>query len=549
LSIISVFIPILAAQVLINLTDGNFNELIIFAMIIFILEISRNAFRLFGSKMAHTFYRETLLDLQLAITKETMKVTAEVVDTNSSGIFVDRLNKDARDLADIFNHFNHFFAEFLSNVGVLIAVFVVSREMFLFFLIGIAILWGFQKVRMAKYFARDKHFREISEKNTGLLTELVRGIKDIKILNATKMFTEKTFIKLRESSDERYEMQSIARNYDFYTGSIKDLLSLLFIAFGILLINNNLLTIPGFIILYMYQSRIHNLLNTTSRLLEVIKNYNLSCKRVFEIINNDTYQKESFGKKKIKNIKGSFEFKDVTFAYKEDLPVLKDVNFKIKANQTIAFVGKSGSGKTTIFNLLVKLYNVQDGTILIDDININELDMQSIRSNISIITQNPYIFNFSIRDNLNIVKGKLTEKEMHDVCKQACIHDYIMTLPEGYDTVVGEGGLILSGGQRQRLAIARSLLQNTKIILFDEATSALDNETQEEIQQAINNMKKDRTILIIAHRLSTVIDAHRIIVVDEGTIINEGKHDELLEKCKIYKKLYKTELSLNNELN
>ena len=160
----------------------------------------------------------------------------------------------------------------------------------------------------------------------------------------------------------------------------------------------------------------------------------------------------------------------------------------------------------------------------------------------SIITQNPYIFNFSIKENLKLVKENMTDEEMIDVCKTACLHDFIMTLPDGYDTLVGEGGLTLSGGQRQRLAIARALLKKTEIILFDEATSALDNETQNEIQKAINNMKGEYTILIIAHRLSTVIDSDRIIMIEDGKVIDEGTHEKLLKSNEAYQKLYKKEL-------
>ena len=183
-----------------------------------------------------------------------------------------------------------------------------------------------------------------------------------------------------------------------------------------------------------------------------------------------------------------------------------------------------------------------DGQILIDGHDIKNLDCDTIRGNISIITQNPYIFNMSIRQNLTIVKRDLTEEEMIEACKLACLHDYIMSLPDGYDTLVGEGGLTLSGGQKQRLAIARAFVQKTQIILFDEATSALDNETQENIQKAINNLKNHYTVLIIAHRLSTVIDSDQIFLVEDGQITASGTHEELVTNNKTYKNLYNKEL-------
>lgn len=218
--------------------------------------------------------------------------------------------------------------------------------------------------------------------------------------------------------------------------------------------------------------------------------------------------------------------------------MLKNLNLKIDANKTYGIVGKSGEGKTTMFNLLCKLYNCESGKITIDGIDIDELDEESIRGNITIISQNPYIFNLSIKDNLRLVKKDITDKEIEEACNLACLNEFIESLPDTYDTVVGEGGVTLSGGPRQRLAIARALIQKTKIILFDEATSALDNETQNNIQQAINNLREDYTIVIIAHRLSTIMNCDNIFFMQNGNIACEGTHYELLKKCKSYKELY-----------
>ena len=188
------------------------------------------------------------------------------------------------------------------------------------------------------------------------------------------------------------------------------------------------------------------------------------------------------------------------------------------------------------------MYDVDSGEILIDNININKLDKDSIRGNITIINQQPYIFNMSIKDNFKLVKENVTDKEIEDACTLACLDEFIDSLPDKYDTIIGEGGINLSGGQKQRMAIARALIQKTEIILFDEATSALDNETQANIQKAIDNMKKEYTILIIAHRLSTIINSDKILFLNNGIIEDEGTHDELIKKNKNYKKLYEAEL-------
>ena len=276
--------------------------------------------------------------------------------------------------------------------------------------------------------------------------------------------------------------------------------------------------------------------------MDYIKNFNLCADRVFSILKDEEFKKEKFGSKHLDKIEGNFEFKNVSFGYKDDL-ILNNISFKVNANETIAFVGKSGSGKTTIFNLLCKMYNIKSGKITIDGIDINKLDKESIRGNITIISQNPYIFNLSIKDNLRLVKSDMTDDDMINACKVACLDDFISSLPNGYDTVVGESGVNLSGGQKQRLAIARALVQKTEIILFDEATSALDNETQEKIQMAIENMKNEYTIMIIAHRLSTIINSDRILFLNNGVIECEGTHQELLVKCEEYRKLYESEIS------
>lgn len=310
---------------------------------------------------------------------------------------------------------------------------------------------------------------------------------------------------------------------------------------GIKLVFDKSLTIENFVVLYMYKSRVYNLLNFTTNMLEYLRNFNLSASRVFEILDGSSFRKESFGNINLKNINGNFEFKNVTFGYNKK-NIIKDLSFKINSNETVAFVGRSGAGKSTIFSLLTKLYHPKKGKIYIDGVEIDKLSKETIRNNISIITQTPYIFNFTIKENLKIVKDEVSDEEIIEACKKASLHDFIMTLPDKYDTLVGEGGITLSGGQRQRLAIARAFIKKSEIILFDEATSALDNETQRDIQNAIDKMKNKYTILIIAHRLSTVINSDRILLVDDGKIVSEGTHKDLLKNNSLYKELYTSEL-------
>ena len=396
----------------------------------------------------------------------------------------------------------------------------------------------------------DKEYRKINDSITGFTGEIVRGAEDIKMLNGEESFLKELRNKFEKLNIERYKIENTNLSYlivRWYWADISFFLMILIIGLSI---NSGSMSVAVGLIIYNFGNRYNNFVENVTGFHELIKKFNLSATRIFDIFEDKKYEKEVFGEKHLNNIKGDFEFKNVSFKYNKN-NVLKNCNLKVKANETVAFVGKSGSGKTTIFNLLCKMYDNYEGTITIDDIDIKELDKNSIRGNITIVSQNPYIFNMSIKDNLKLVKQDLTDMEMKDACKMACLDDYIESLPNKYDTIVGEGGITLSGGQKQRLAIARAFVQKTEIILFDEATSALDNETQSKIQKAIDNLQKEYTILIIAHRLSTIQNADRILMLENGQIIAEGNHKQLLQNCKQYKELYDTEIknideSVNN---
>lgn len=390
---------------------------------------------------------------------------------------------------------------------------------------------------------KDRLLRNQREKNIGLTSELVRGVRDIKMLHASDSFMQQIEGSIDEVTKKNFDMRNAEMNFNTIISIITGFLQTFLIVLLIYLISLNNITIATAVVLYSYRTNIMlNLMEKIGALLNEIKTFNLSCKRVFAMFNETEFKKEKFGSKHLDKVNGNFEFKNVTFGYDENVNVLDKLPFKVNANETVAFVGKSGVGKTTIFNLLCKMYDVKKGSITIDGVNINELDERSIRSNITVISQSPYIFNMSIKDNLKLVKSDLTDKEMKEACRLACLDEFIESLPQKYNTVVGEGGVSLSGGQRQRLAIARAFIQKTEIILFDEATSALDNETQNKIQNAIDNLKKEYTILIIAHRFSTIINSDRIYYLEDGKVIDSGTHDDLIKRCSAYKKLYEAEI-------
>lgn len=539
------FVPILSAKAIVELTSNKLKQVIYIGLIILVVELLRNFANYITGYFRQQIYRETYSKIETTLGAEILKIENQNLDEKGSGLFIQRLTNDASKIADIFVVLNIYLTHILTDIGIFLAIFIINKIVFIYLVIMVCVIFIVEEKRTVIVNKEDKIYRKKNEKVSGFIGELVRGARDIKMLNAENSFIKELNTKIIDLNTQRYQMDEKNRKYILLSATITDLFSTGNILLSVFLITKQMLTIPNALVINNYLGRLTSIIYFVSQLMEKVKDFNLSSERVFSIMESKEFTKEKFGKKHLGKAHGDFEFKDVTFTYKNGHKVIDNMNFKIKANSTVAFVGKSGSGKTTVFNLLCKMYNVESGTITIDGIDINDLDKDSIRGNITIISQNPYIFNMSIRDNLRLVKENLTDEEMKQACKTACLEEFIKSLPDGYDTIIGEGGINLSGGERQRLAIARALIQKTEIILFDEATSALDNETQANIKKAIDNMKNEYTILIIAHRLSTVIDCDRILFLDEGKIKAEGTHEELLNNCKNYRNLYESELKNN----
>ena len=271
----------------------------------------------------------------------------------------------------------------------------------------------------------------------------------------------------------------------------------------------------------------------------------LAMERVFSLLDTKPAIVSQPKAKKMDGLRKGITYKNVSFEYVPGHPVLKKVNLEIKKGQTVAFVGNSGGGKTTLVNMLPRFYDLQpgNGEILIDGVNIKELELHSLRDNISEVFQDNFLFSGTIRDNIMLGNEDASAEQVAKAVTMACLDEFISTLDNGLDTEIGERGVLLSGGQKQRIAIARAFLKNAPIVILDEATSALDNKSEAVVQQAIDNLMKDRTVLIIAHRLSTVRNADKIIVVNYGELVEEGSHEELIKKPDgIYAALYKTQL-------
>lgn len=458
------------------------------------------------------------------------------------GEFINRLYNDPDRVMELLAKLIRLICKALVVVAILILAFSIS------WVIGLEIVvFGFVMGFIStKYFPKIKKTQEQIKKQSDAYvktaTENITGIREIKSLGIKKNI-EKS-IKNRLTAlfiDTKKIKNHEVWYYGFNNLAYFVLQFIILLTCGYYFIQGKI-TYATFIMMEMYIWRIDEVVESISEFGVSYNKVTVSLKRIGELINNELYADEQFGKKTLVNTSGVIEFKNVKFKYSEDEDyTLKGLNLKITPHKKIAIVGKSGNGKSTIFNLLLRYFDSTTGNILIDDINIKDLTEKSLRENISIIRQTPFLFNLSILENFRLVKPNVTLKEVRKYCKEAYIDDYIMSLPKKYNTIIGEGGVNLSGGQKQRLAIARTLLLNTKIILFDEATSALDNESQEYIKKTIDNLVKDHTIIIVAHRLSTIVDADIINIIDKGKLESSGTHEELLKKSTVYKDLYSNE--------
>lgn len=540
ISLLGILVPYLTSLQLVNLTSGIWDKVILVSIFVFLVRIFNRIIGFFSSYATERFSRIVVSKVQLELGKELLSIKVEDIDKHSNGVFIQRLTRDAYDITRIFTSGVTIINNIIQDVGVTFLVFATNVYIGIYFVIYLFVSLLLQRFRTKVLETKENDLRNQRENTSGFSTELVRGIRDIKMLNAENSFLKKVQSNIEALNEKDYDISFTYRLFSIVDTICSQTFELLLVFIIVYFVKNESFDVATGVIIYNYRNYILNLIYDVTYVLDFIRDFNISCERVFALFGSDEFQKEHFGSIHLDSINGDFEFKNVDFSYGAN-KVLNKMNFKVNANETVGFVGKSGAGKTTIFSLLCKMYDVDNGTITIDGIDINELDKDSIRGNITIISQNPYIFNMSIKENLKLVKDDLTDEEMIEACKLACLDDFIESLDKKYDTVIGEGGVTLSGGQRQRLAIARALIQKTEIILFDEATSALDNETQTKIQKSIENMKSEYTILIIAHRLSTIINCDRILFIDKGKVAAQGTHKELLKKCKAYKALYESE--------
>lgn len=544
--ITDIFTGYLNGKVVESITNLDIKKALIFLGVYFVLEITMDGIILHKANSV-LYKEESKLTRKLGFNtyKKALNLPAEAYEKLSSGEVINRITNDADTLSFTFGRILKMVSSLIASSIVLIYIFInsyiIGLEIILIMLILFLILKKYNP--LLKNIHKERKGKQ--DEFTSLTNESIRGIREIKTLGVKNNLITNMIELIKDiykKSEEEIDMQ---KSFNIKTSFLKSVLECMVFATCVILLYYHKISLTFFIAMTYYIYRYTWLLEDINDLTQNYQKLSVSISRVNDILENRLYEDEKFGDKTLNNIKGTIEFKNVYFSYPDEDNILKDFNLELEPNKKIAIVGSSGQGKSTLFNLITRIFDPNKGEIDIDGINIKDLTEEDLRKNISIIRQEPFVFNRTIKENFKIINNKITLSKIRECTKLAYLDDYIMSLPKKYDTVLGEGGVNLSGGQKQRLSIARTLSKGSKIILFDEATSALDNKSQEYIKKTIDNLVKDHTIVIVAHRLSTIIDADIIFVVDNGKVVSSGTHNELLKTSDIYKNLYETE-SLNS---
>ncbi len=515
---------------------------------------------------------EIIAEMNLDMAKQAFKLNSRTYTDHGTGVFVSRIVNDPIHIVDA----SRMIVERIANVakGLVFVTYIAFLNWWIGLIFASSLAFGMmiEFFKNRKLRSNTRKVKKLGDKINSLTTEIVRSEKDIKSLGLENNLAElssKNYKEYRQTDRKRWVTNV---NFGISRAFFLELVSIFVLILGIVLLDRvdnsgkALLTVSAFLLIYKNNGQLFNFVWNLGRILEDVTNIKISCERMFQLFDEDEFVTEKFGTKTLKKVKGNIEFKNVGFTFRDyeyptadekfkakknnevatkkligETKLFDDLNFKVSPNTTVAFVGKSGSGKSTILNLMSKMIECETGAVLIDNVDIKELSKETLRNSISLVNQFPYIFDMSIKENLLLAKADATDKQIKDAIKKASLEEFVNSLPKGIDTQVGESGIKLSGGQKQRLAIARALLRKSSIIIFDESTSSLDNFAQEEVKQSIDGLKGESTIVIVAHRLSTIKNADTIYFLDNGKIVDQGTFEELYKRNKTFKTMFLAE--------
>lgn len=502
--------------------------------------IIQTACRYYVTYAGHMMGARMERDMRKELFDQYEKLSFSYYDQNNSGQMMSKLVSDLFDISELAHHGpENLFISLIKIIGSFIFLFMINSMLAVPMLILVVLMLVFsygQNKKMQETFMDNR--RKIGDINSSLQDTLA-GIRVVQSF-ANERIEQEKFNRSNEnfliSKDANYRcMGSFMSGNAFFQG----MMYLVTLVFGGFLIAHGRMEASDLAMYALYIGIFISPIQILVELTEMMQKGLSGFRRFLEVVETEPEIVDAADAKPLKNVKGNVCYEDVSFHYSDDdTPVLSHVSFEIPAGKSIALVGPSGSGKTTICSLLPRFYDVTEGRVTIDGNDVRKLTLESLRSQIGLVSQDVYLFGGSIKDNIAYGKPDATMDEIVDAAKKANIHDFIMELPDKYDTFVGERGTRLSGGQKQRISIARVFLKNPPVLILDEATSALDNESERFIQKSLEELAKERTTITIAHRLSTIRNADEILVVADCGIAERGTHEELLALDGIYARYY-----------
>lgn len=545
-SLIGILYPMVTRTMLNDLIPNkNYRMIIIFGASLFLLYAIRMGLNYFIQYQGHIMGVRMQAQMRSELFSHLQKLPFAFYDNHETGKIMTRMTNDLNDVSELAHHGPE--NVIISSVSVIISfAYLISIDLWLSLIIFLCVpLLVLVSVKTRKKM-RDA-FME-SRQAVGVINASIES--SISGIRVTKAFTNAE-IETEKFEDGNGQFQEARRKAYKAMGEFHSMTTFVTDIFNVaILIAGGLFMYSGRIDFADYSAFVVSInlflgpVNTLIRFMEQYQNGVTGFERFVEIMDTAP-EAENENAVDIGRLNGHIEFKNVSYGYETDKEVLRGIDLNIEKGKTFALVGPSGGGKTTICHLIPNFYKLESGEILIDGTNIKDMTFDSLRRNIGIVQQDIYLFNASMRDNILYGRPDATQEEVEEAAKRANIHDYIVSLEKGYDTVIGERGVRLSGGQKQRLCIARVFLKNPPILILDEATSALDNTTEILIQQALDELCKGRTTLVVAHRLSTIKNADEIAVIADGKIAEQGKHEALIENNGIYADLYKLQFRQN----
>ncbi len=541
-SFIGIVYPIVTRTMLNDLIPNKkFKMIFIFGTVLLTLYFIRMLLNFFIQYQGHVMGVKMQAQMRRDMFTHLEKLPYSFYDNHETGKLMSRMTNDLMDISELAHHGPENLI--VSTITILTSFIYLSTiniwlTLIIFICVPLLVLISvLLKNRMKDAFMQSR--KSIAKINADLESS-ISGIRVTKAFTNAEKETEKFEKGNKEFVKSRKDAYKAMGQFHSTTSFVTDIFNVIVLIAGGIFLYKGEITFADYSAFIVSVNLFLTPVTTLINFMEQYQNGVTGFERFIEIMDAEP-EKEKENAKTIKKLKGNIEFENVSYGYDGEKNVLKNIDLKINQGQTFALVGSSGGGKTTICHLIPRFYNVKNGKIKIDDCDINNITADSLRKNIGIVQQDVYLFNSSIKENILYGRLDATEEEVVEAAKKANIHDYIMSLENGYETQIGERGVKLSGGQKQRLSIARVFLKNPSILILDEATSALDNATETLIQSALNELCKGRTTIVVAHRLSTIKNADEIAVVSDGKIVEKGTHNELLKLNKEYAKLYKSQ--------